>query len=259
MDATLDSMKQLLSGSLGGASGGSRLERELVLGFELEHKRKAEDTMKKRAIHTAGSYDEFKNLVAAATQKPLSQSDYGTKAVTSVNKMLSGEAVRGSAKEGQLGLGLQLPGCEGAAQSETMRASSVSISSDRFGLPPASPGEFERTWRRLSAEKRTAYLSWLGPTRLGYPFRRDIEGTILGAIILELGGGDIEVWEGSRGREAVVYRLDLLRGILEATPPSSLGLAVDTLSREEREAANALKKASKCVNYEYNDIIERLD
>jgi hypothetical protein len=29
------------------------------------------DAMKKRAIHTARSYDEFKNLVACACQKPV--------------------------------------------------------------------------------------------------------------------------------------------------------------------------------------------
>ena len=53
----------------------SKLERELSESFSIEHKRKSEDEMKKRAILTARSYDEFRNLVSVATLKPIASKD----------------------------------------------------------------------------------------------------------------------------------------------------------------------------------------
>lgn len=257
-DPSLKVYHTLQSGSLGGAEGGVKLEKELVLGFELDHKRKAEDEMKKRAIRTAGSYDEFRNLVAVATQKPVTQSDYGSKAVTSVNRALPGESVRAV---GSLGLGLELPG--GGAEASSLASSSATgmggsiPTPEGFGLPPGSPGEFDRVWRRLGPGRRGAFLQWLGPQRLGHPFRRDIDGSMLGALVGVIGGGDLEVWEGLSGKDAVLQRLDLMRGILETTPPSSLGLAVDLLSKEEGMVAKTLHQASVTHGH-HSALFERL-
>jgi hypothetical protein len=280
-------MQELLAGTLGGATSEKALERELVLGFELEHRRKAEDEMKKRAIHTAGTYDEFKNLVAAATQKPLEAKDYGGKAVMSMNKALGGGVAAVGAGLGggalglggaSLGLGLSFPSGEGlgascgGASGGSSHAGGVAASPAvgaiptpaGFGLPPNSPGEFERTWRRLEAARRPSYLAWLGPSRLGHAFRKDIEGGMLGAIVSALGavqpGGAqlCDEWGGQSGPEAVNLRLDIAAALLQSAPPSALGLAVDTLSSQEKAAAALLLRTAVEQQHKELQIIKQL-
>ena len=47
----------------------SSLEKDLQLALDSDVKYKQTDNMKKRAIKVAGSYDEFKNMVACAHLK----------------------------------------------------------------------------------------------------------------------------------------------------------------------------------------------
>ncbi len=49
----------------------SVLEKELKHAMEDDYTRTKTDEMKKRAIKVARDYDEFKNMVACATLKPL--------------------------------------------------------------------------------------------------------------------------------------------------------------------------------------------
>ena len=49
----------------------SYLEKELQAALEFDIKYKETDSMKKRAVKIAGSYDEFKNMVACAHLKTL--------------------------------------------------------------------------------------------------------------------------------------------------------------------------------------------
>ena len=66
----------------------SKLERELSAAFGIEHRRKAEDEMKKRAILSAKSYDEFRHLVSAATLKPMQSREIDYSAPVAANKAL---------------------------------------------------------------------------------------------------------------------------------------------------------------------------
>jgi hypothetical protein len=89
--------------------------------------------MKKRAIHTAGSYDEFKNLVACATQKPVSSGAliaFGDAKVTrNAVATTAAAGVAGPAPPPASGLGL--------------RAASLA------DVPlPRTVHEFSRDWRR---------------------------------------------------------------------------------------------------------------
>jgi hypothetical protein len=49
----------------------SFLEKELQSALEFDIKYKQTDSMKKRAVKVAGSYDEFRNMVACAHLKTL--------------------------------------------------------------------------------------------------------------------------------------------------------------------------------------------
>ena len=247
-------MQHLLSGALGGASGGSALERELTLGFELDHKRRVEDDMKKRAIQTAGSYEQFRQLVAAASQKPLTPADYATRAAVGANKARAGEPRA-------LGLGLSLGGegeDEGGGGSAGggasvllgggVTASENAAAATGFGSPPGSPAEFERTWRRLPPSRRLAYVLWLGPQRLGHAFRCDIDGSMLGPLLLLLGSDACE--EGCAGSR-------LALGLVSAVPASSLGLALDLLNDEERAAGRTVVQMAELAGLEGAQLLRR--
>ena len=255
-------MHTLLSGALGGSAGGAALERELTLGFELDHKRQVEDDMKKRAIQTAGSYEQFRQLVAAATQKPLTPADYAGRVVTSANK---GVAAGGGGGARAVGLGLSLGGEEGgggagappapavllgaAAAAASAAGGGTSAPGPAFGPPPSSPAEFERTWRRLGASQpRLAFLLWLGPARLGRAFRADIDGSMLGPLLLLLGGE--ACLAGGAGAA-------LALGLVSATPASSLGLALDLLSAEERAAGGAIVAHAEAEGMEGAALLRR--
>jgi hypothetical protein len=53
----------------------SRLAKEVKASLEFDIRYKQTDNMKKRAIRSAASYDEFKNMVAAAHLKKLSKKE----------------------------------------------------------------------------------------------------------------------------------------------------------------------------------------
>ena len=46
-----------------------KLQKELSSALASDEKRKKVDAMKKRAIHTAGTYDEFRHMVSCAELK----------------------------------------------------------------------------------------------------------------------------------------------------------------------------------------------
>jgi hypothetical protein len=234
-EKTLPAMQKLLSGAYGGAVSASALEKELSLGFELDNRRRVEDEMKKRAIHTAPSYDQFRLLVAASSQKPVTAADYAKRAAAAAGAAVGGDPSRA------VGLGLSLGGdaaaggggCDAAAPSRLLSAGAAGGAASTspapsFGAPPASPAEFERTWRRLPAERRLAFLIWLGPQRLGHAFRMDIDATALGPLLLVFGSDACE--EGALGS-------NLALGLVSSAPAASLGLAVDLLAPPERDAA----------------------
>jgi hypothetical protein len=99
-----------------------KLEAELLSSIAKDTERKAVDTMKKRAILSASSYDEFKNLVACANLQPLSRDDFAKRAAVSVNH-----------------------GLARASAAPPRGATSLHSS----GALPRSPGEFDREWRRI--------------------------------------------------------------------------------------------------------------
>ncbi|RLN48134.1 hypothetical protein BBJ28_00001787 [Nothophytophthora sp. Chile5] len=58
-----------------GAFDTAALQQELAQALEDDRLYKLTDNAKKRAIHTAANYDEFKNLVACADLKPIKQKE----------------------------------------------------------------------------------------------------------------------------------------------------------------------------------------
>lgn len=189
----------------------SRLEQELSASFVVEHKRKAEDDMKKRAIMTAKNYDEFAALVSVATLKPLKTKEIDMRCTVNANKALvagsgmdlSSAAVGGlnSVSNDVIGFGL-LPSSSSnysnamiSAKHSSSIASIVSSGTTSSNAvitgkrpPPANASDFEREWRKISASSSSyvdkfAYVEAIGAQQLGHCFRSGIDADILSSIL----------------------------------------------------------------------------
>ena len=126
------------------------LENELSAAVEKERSRVAVDEMKKRAIGTAKSYEEFKNLVACADLKPLAPQDISSKSAVSANHGLSAltaahSKAAGGGRASAFGLGPapQTAASPAAAAALSAAAPSTAAASVR------NDAEFDRAWRRL--------------------------------------------------------------------------------------------------------------
>jgi hypothetical protein len=195
----------------------SKLEKELSSAFVTDAKRKAEDTMKKKAILTARSYDEFRHLVAAATQKPLEKGDLGKRAELSANRAFGASGASTSASSAaqyiaaqNFGFGFPAGGVGGGPGSAAA-ASATAAAALRGGqattVLPSSGGDVDRAWRRLPskpASVRYGYLAaTVGPERLAACFKADIDGTLLGNLLLGVAaaGAEAEAATAAAGGE----------------------------------------------------------
>ncbi|DAZ95631.1 TPA: hypothetical protein N0F65_002260 [Lagenidium giganteum] len=142
-----------------GAFDTAALEKELAQALEDDRKYKLTDSMKKRAIHTAKNYDEFKNFVACADLKPLTQ------------KELSGLAY------GERRPNLAYKRKPRESYGQKLELTKPATLSD----PPKSAIEFQRNWRRhlKTNEAKYSYIQLTTPTRLGELFQSDIDADLM--------------------------------------------------------------------------------
>ncbi|RYY31855.1 hypothetical protein EON62_06100, partial [archaeon] len=108
------------------------LEAELAGAVEAEAAAARVNEVKKRAIGTSGSYDEFKARVACAHMKPLSKEDVA--ALSSMAKPFSRTGVASGGVCGPSGFLSVLPSAGGARADATAAAvAKLSISSSAAG------------------------------------------------------------------------------------------------------------------------------
>lgn len=118
------------------------LQRELASAITMESERHNVDEMKKRAITTAKSYDEFKNLVACANQAPLSRHEQLT-SLANGGPMKYNRRVDASA-------GTKRAAAPGSTSSQPAKEALVAQVA-----AASSPGAFDTAWRRLKAHSDT--------------------------------------------------------------------------------------------------------
>ncbi|KAJ0393446.1 hypothetical protein P43SY_000754 [Pythium insidiosum] len=143
------------------------LQDELARALEEDRKYKLTDSMKKRAIHTAASYDEFKNLVACADLKPVSQRELRSFSSSDRSTNL---AYRAQTKSNRKLKGKSTPLASLVASVDT---------------PPVTAVDFCRQWRRhlKSAQDRYRYLEITTAERLASIFKSDIDADLLAQIV----------------------------------------------------------------------------
>lgn len=167
----------------------SSLEKELTTAFVKDATRKAEDSMKKRAILTARSYDEFRHLVAAATQKPIDKADITRKAEVSANKSYLGTTSNHiQRRNDSIGFGISL------SSSSSSDTSTINNTEPKLTMIPTNintRSDIEKAWRRLpkSTIDRYNYLLSLGCSTIENVFKFEIDCTLLGNFLFILGEG----------------------------------------------------------------------
>ena len=192
------------------------LGRELRVAMKLDDAYAKTDEMKKRAIHTARDYDEFRNMVACATLTPVS-----SKELASLRKGKKGWSHAAAARRSGAG------GREGPARQRRGRSKAAL----RRGVPQQAPRtgmEFLRDWRRCcgTPEKKRAYLSVVGPSAFEELFRADLDAQVLAQVLSALHGAPAE--------EDGAAALPLERWLLAISRTGRFDLNMAFLDNDER-------------------------
>ncbi|XP_043231298.1 coiled-coil domain-containing protein 103-like isoform X1 [Amphibalanus amphitrite] len=147
------------------------LERELRSAVEQDQRRALQNDAKLRAVQQkVGSYDEFRDLVKAATLRPLDRKD-----------TLSGAAPAGRAVWNSLATRRETPAAPAAG-----RMNQCPPSVTPSARLPATVQEFGREWRRLEVSGRLTLLRRMGAAALGHVLRAEIPAGLLGEVLYTL-------------------------------------------------------------------------
>ncbi|KAF0692644.1 Aste57867_16283 [Aphanomyces stellatus] len=180
----------------GGAFDTAALQQELAQALEEDRKYKLTDEMKKRAIHTAGSYDEFRNFVLCADLKPVSSKEL--------------QNLSRSARKRNRGF-------LGDATTTTSRGKTLQGKRDA-SVPPATSVEFVRTWHRSCTTQATkyAYLELTTPARLQALFSAELGTDLLFQLVACLNAQFVdlnphdEIDDFERELAHVAFSIDML-------------------------------------------------
>jgi len=162
------------AGDDGVAIGRGDLARELEDAIEFDKTYEAVDAMKKRSIHVATSYDDFRNRVACSTLKPVSSKELG------------------ALREGRRGWDHTAAArASKASRTPTLKKKSGKKKKKRTmakGVPTEAPTtsmEFLRDWNRRckTQPERMAYLRLVGPSGAASLFKSDMDAALLGEVL----------------------------------------------------------------------------
>jgi hypothetical protein len=194
--------------------------------------------MKKRAIRTAATYDEFKNLVACATQKPVER---GALTAFSDAKVVVNRVARG----GDVAVSATAQAAPSAAAAAALHAGGSGAG--RASLPkrgveslavPRSAMDFTRDWRRhcTTTDERCAYVCRIPRATLARLFSADLDAELLADIArcfaAKLATPDSSSFCGDA--------IEVLAALAES---SRFALALDLLSRDDVDALHSVVAA----------------
>ncbi|CAM9451254.1 unnamed protein product [Phaeothamnion confervicola] len=159
----------------------AKLQRELTAAIGEDDRRRRVDDMKKRAIHTAGTYDEFRHMVSCATLSTVTRRE-----LESLADAKKGWSRRGTG--GKKAEGARRGSCAAAvgdsAAAAAASASAAGSLTDASRPAASTPMEFERDWRyRLDDAARLVYLRRTGPKRLAKLFRGEMDAALMGQLL----------------------------------------------------------------------------
>jgi len=144
------------------------LEKEMSTALESDRRYHKEDDMKKRAITTAATYDDFRNMVACCDLTPVTRKDMDgiAKGPCPQNKPVGLSQKRGYVR-----------------RKGSKKISNVSSSTQSPTKPASSSHEFEKFWKCLDQPGKYRYLKMCTPQAVAGLYRVEIDPNILGGIV----------------------------------------------------------------------------
>jgi hypothetical protein len=131
----------------------AKLEKELFANLQADIKYKQTDNMKKKAVKTAGSYEQFRAMVDCTHLKTLK-----TKEIESLKDVRKGWKKENTSSKANEALILE------QEINDASKLSAVSLSSSAATgefVKPKTPLELERDWRRLDSIEEKSRYAWL--------------------------------------------------------------------------------------------------
>ncbi|KAM3576253.1 hypothetical protein VYU27_001785 [Nannochloropsis oceanica] len=259
----------------GGELNMRKLQQELHQALDEDQRLTRVDVVKKRAVRTVGSYEEFKNLVACAHLRPLTRKDIQnvaqrTQVWTTTSSRAAGMInVKRNERNGRNSNALyelqdEYDRKNAATTMHGNQNSSSSIPSSSSATA-TTPLTFEREWQQLAKAGKTNHeklslLSAGGASSLNRCYvmgkeKREMNADVFGDVVVVLwealqeeegsGGGSrkMEEYDGHEGREEKTG-VDLITDVLEVlhvlTKIDRIQITLALLSKSQREAMSAL-------------------
>ncbi|KAF4320682.1 hypothetical protein BBO99_00001281 [Phytophthora kernoviae] len=218
---TKKTAKQLISIEHG-AFNTAALQQELAQALEDDRIYKLTDSMKKRAIHTAANYDEFRNLVACADLKPISQKELRdfSKAERQTNISFKKKTRKNADKNRQ-----------------------IQPAAPVLDVPPKTAVDFCRNWKRYlkTIDAKFRYLQLTSPERLGKMFKSDMDSDLMAeiihALLVSLNQDTASV--GSEDIPPTVFALQIMEAL---TQTARFSLILDFFDSHQLEEVQELFK-----------------
>jgi len=182
------------------------LKEEVSEGMREDWKHELVDNTKKRAIKDARNYDDFKARVAGCELKPVNMHEFNAPPKFTFNKSAGGAGLRATPPMSQ-------------------------IVSSNISSGASTRRDFERRFRRESAEGKIALLRSLDAELCGEFFGRDMDPEVLRQLLVTLE----EV-----GRNGTQVGARMLLAALSVSCPSAIVAASSFLTTSERGVVSQL-------------------
>jgi len=219
------------------------IKKEVVDSAKDDWKRKEVDDAKKRAIYNSRNYDDFKQLVAGCTLKPIGKNEFNAPAK---RKLMNRHVAQGSnlVNRSQASSDNPAPPRSGGAIGESI--------SDKIKTLP----DFEKHFRRSNgALGQWKFMAQLDPARFEKIFRPEIDGQLLSEMFVCLHAGIEEEEQGLETDPQAV--LERLHGLV--TLPSAefaLNFMMEADRKTCRQILKACEDADKNMMQEISKILE---
>lgn len=172
------------------------VKKEVAHAAQDDWKRGVVDEAKKRAIYSSGSYDEFKNLVAGCTLKPIGRNEFNAPAKRDLQNRVQARDEYTSRSQNQASMVNPSPVNLGGSSKDSI--------ADRVkGL-----ADFEKQFRIANgALGQWQFLAQLDPAKFDAILRPEVDGELLSQIFACMHSG-IEEEDTTATPEAVIRYFD---------------------------------------------------
>ena len=227
-----------------------KLSSELSRATMEDKRRRDVDEMKKRSILTAGSYDEFRHLVACAhdDQKAVSSKEMAKFGKPLEKKIFAGGYARSGNQDGRARAGRR----RRRQQRKAAWPEEAAPAQQTYDAPPANLADFERRWRQARGNRaaQCAVVLSIGDAKNATNVFRigtdDYLGGIIQALLDPSAKGSEHISACILGAISQTPRFDLSLNFLSSTEKAACASLIDALNDAGAQGAADLRSVYGC-------------